>query len=86
MAGGGDLKVHVSINGHKVALVFHAPLELGNDRLAGQVVKEWLGIDRNLHEEKGRGACRRASPVMQLGKWGQVGCILLRCNGVANRG
>ena len=29
-------------------LVFHAPLELSDDRLASQVVQEWLRVDRDL--------------------------------------
>jgi len=33
-------------------LVLHAPLELGNDRLAGEVVEEGLRVDGNLAAER----------------------------------
>lgn len=36
------LEVHVAVDGHQVAFVFHAPLQLDLDGLAGEGVQKWL--------------------------------------------
>lgn len=39
------LKVHVTVGGHKEAAVLQAPLQPHGDRLAGEVLEEWAGVD-----------------------------------------
>ena len=43
-----ELKVHVAVDGHQIAFVFHAPLQLDLDGLAGQGVQKWLYRDAYL--------------------------------------
>jgi len=40
----GKLKIHVRIDGHQIALIFHPPFQLGDDRLTSEIIQEWLRV------------------------------------------
>ena len=57
LLGGGELQVHVRVDRDEVPLVLHAPLQLRDHRLAGEVVEEGLRVDG--HRRHGGGLIGR---------------------------
>ncbi len=54
------LQVHVSVDGDEVALVLHAPFELDEHGLSGEIIEEGLRVD-GLHGRDRSTRKRRAS-------------------------